>query len=126
IALAMASIFNAVGRKKKKIKSPNHFRLGICLCVFLFGCLEPSEIEKYGKHFQQHEDFESLNQVVNLLELGADTTFVKKILGEPINMGFDFRYLIDSIGPNNCVVGAVFHIDEQGKIDQKWLDEICE
>jgi nucleotide-binding universal stress UspA family protein len=29
IALAMASIFNAVGRKKKKIKSPNHFRLGI-------------------------------------------------------------------------------------------------
>ena len=29
IALAMASIFNEVGRKKKKIKSPNYFRLGI-------------------------------------------------------------------------------------------------
>ena len=41
-------------------------------------------------------------------------------------MGFDYRYLIDSVGPKGCVMGAVFHIDENGKIDQKWLDEICE
>ena len=35
IALAMASIFNEVGRKKKKIKSPNHFRLGICMAKYM-------------------------------------------------------------------------------------------
>ena len=30
----------------------------------------------------------------------ADTSFVKNILGVPIDMGFDYRYLIDSVGPN--------------------------
>ena len=60
------------------------------------------------------------------MDLGVDTLFVKSILGEPINMGFDYRYLIDSVGQNGCTIGAVFHINEEGKIDQKWLDEICE
>jgi hypothetical protein len=64
--------------------------------------------------------------VVDLLPPGSDTARVKDILGEPIDMGFDYRYTLDSVGPTGCVVGAVFHIDEQGKIDQKWLDEICE
>jgi hypothetical protein len=41
-------------------------------------------------------------------------------------MGFDLRYLLDSVGPNDCVVGAVFHYDDQGRIDQKWIGEICE
>ena len=41
-------------------------------------------------------------------------------------MGFDYRYLVDSTGENGCVIGAVFHIGEEGKIDQKWVDEICE
>ncbi|MCB0707038.1 MAG: hypothetical protein KDC34_17100, partial [Saprospiraceae bacterium] len=35
IALAMASIFNAEKKKKKKIKSPNHFRLGICMAKYM-------------------------------------------------------------------------------------------
>ena len=84
------------------------------------------EIEMLGQHYQQHQDYESLNQVVNLIPLEADTAYVRSILGVPIDMGFDFRYLIDSVGANNCVIGAVFHIDENGKIDQKWIDEICE
>ncbi len=55
-----------------------------------------------------------------------DTSYVKAILGEPIDMGFDYKYLIDSTGPKGCAVGAVFHINENGNIDQKWIDEICE
>ena len=94
--------------------------------ILIFGCKSMSEIEKYGQHYQQHMDYESLNKVVELTQPDADTSFVKSILGEPIDMGFDYRYLLDSTGPNGCVVGAVFHINELGKIDQKWLGEICE
>lgn len=60
------------------------------------------------------------------MKLEVDTSYVKSILGEPIDMGFDYRYTVDSIGPNGCTVGAVFHIGEDGRIDQKWIDEICE
>ena len=94
--------------------------------VLIVGCSEISEIEKHGQHYQQHQDYKSLNQVVELMELEVDTTYVKNILGEPIDMGFDYRYLIDSVGPQGCVIGAVFHINSEGKIDQKWIDEICE
>lgn len=96
-------------------------------CVLLLaGCKQISEIEKHGKHYQEHNDVFSLNKVVELLPADADTGFVKKLLGDPIDMGFDYRYLIDSTGTNGCAVGAVFHINENGIIDQKWLDEICE
>ena len=60
------------------------------------------------------------------MKLDVDTAYVKKILGKPIDMGFDYRYLIDSTGVKGCPIGAVFHISETGKIDQKWIDEICE
>lgn len=60
------------------------------------------------------------------MDLDVDTMYVKNILGEPIDMGFDYRYLVDSIGRNGCIIGAVFHINEFGKIDQEWIDEICE
>lgn len=96
------------------------------ICTFYLACSTAGNIKKYGKHYQKHNDYASLNKVVELVPLGADTAFVKSILGTPIDMGFDYRYLIDSSGPNGCVVGAVFHIDENGKVDQKWLDEICE
>jgi len=96
------------------------------LLIILFSCKKLSEREGYGKHYQTHQDYASLAQVLELIELGTDTSLIKKILGEPIDMGFDYRYLIDSTGPEGCVIGAVFHIDEGGKIDQKWLDEICE
>jgi len=62
-----------------------------------------------------------------LIQLPADTTYVKTILGEPITMGtFDYRYTVDSTGPNGCTIGAVFTVNEQGKISRKWVDEICE
>ncbi|MEZ4686540.1 MAG: hypothetical protein R3B47_10870 [Bacteroidia bacterium] len=92
----------------------------------LFGCKQATELANHGKHYQQHQDYYSLNQVVELLPEGADTSLVKMLLGDPIDMGFDYRYTVDSTGPNGCVIGAVFHIGDDGKIDQKWLDEICE
>lgn len=92
----------------------------------LWHCKANSSLNAYGQSYQKDQDYQSLKQVVNLLELGIDTAEVKAILGEPIDMGFDYRYLIDSVGPNGCVIGAVFHIDATGKIDQKWIDEICE
>jgi hypothetical protein len=99
----------------------------IAACALLLaGCKQVSEIETHGKHYQAHNDHYSLNKVVELMPADADTGFVKTILGEPIDMGFDYRYLVDSTGTNGCAVGAVFHIDENGIIDQKWLDEICE
>ena len=103
----------------------NVFLFSLLLFTFI-SCKEESPIEKYGKHYQEHQDYESLQQVVDLMELGVDSAYVRSILGDPIDMGFDFRYLIDSIGPKGCVIGAVFHIGEGGKIDQKWVDEICE
>ena len=54
------------------------------------------------------------------------TVKVKKILGKPIENGFDYRCLVDATGVNNCTIGAVFTIDLQGKITGRWVDEICE
>ena len=45
----------------------------------------------------------------------------------PIDMAHDYRYLLDSIGPNGCVIGVVFHISyTNDKIDNKWIGGICE
>ena len=92
--------------------------------LFAWGCT--SQIAKYGQHYQKYQDYESLVKVLELAEENIDTSYVKNILGEPIDMGFDYRYLIDSTGEEGCVLGAVFHIDEHGKIDQRWFGEICE
>ncbi|WP_143473286.1 hypothetical protein [Flavilitoribacter nigricans] len=89
-------------------------------------CSNVTTLIAAGKHYQEYQDYRSLQKVVDMIELGADTALVRDVLGEPIDMGFDYRYTLDSVGPKGCVVGAVFHIDEQGKIDQKWIDEICE
>ncbi len=94
--------------------------------LFLSACHPLSEIEQYGQHYQKHQDYTSLSKVVELIELAVDTIYVQTILGEPIDMGFDYRYLVDSIGPKGCTIGAVFHISDEGKIDQKWINEICE
>jgi hypothetical protein len=83
-------------------------------------------IERHGLHYQEHQDYFSLNQVVELMTEKADTAYVRSILGEPIDMGFDYRYLVDSVSPENCAVGAVFHIDEEGSIDDRWTGDICE
>lgn len=99
----------------------------LIFCIILIlGCASKSEIQIHGEHYQKHQDYQSLKNVVELFPMQEDTSLVKELLGEPINMGFDFRYLVDSVGGNGCTIGAVFHIDDEGKIDQKWIDEICE
>ena len=108
----------------KKTSSKFLFGAFILASISLFSCT--NKITKYGRHYQKHNDYKSLHKVVGLMELKVDTAYVKKILGEPIDMGFDYRYLIDSTGTKGCPIGAVFHINSDGKIDQKWLDEICE
>ena len=104
----------------------NQFLKTILLVLIIFSCQNRTELENLGQHYQIYYDYKSLQKVVELIDLDVDTFFVKDILGEPIDMGFDYRYLIDTIGENGCVIGAVFHINEFGKIDQKWIDEICE
>lgn len=95
--------------------------------IFLLGCSSKyTQLKQYGKHYQKYKDYESLSQAVEQIPLGVKKSFVRKYLGEPIDNGFDYRYLIDSTGLNGCTIGAVFHITEKDKIDQKWVDEICE
>ena len=105
-------------------------KTSIFCSIFIFfaiaACKQETDVERFGKHFQQHHDYNSLNKVLDLMASDIDTSYVKEILGDPIEMGFDYRYLLDSTGPNGCVVGAVFHIDDAGGIDQKWIGEICE
>lgn len=98
----------------------------LCLILGSLGLLACSGLKQAGKHYQRHQDYQSLRQVVDQLSLPADTLYVQKLLGKPIDMGFDYRYLLDSVGPMDCVVGAVFHIGEDGMVDDKWIGEICE
>jgi hypothetical protein len=97
-----------------------------CLLIGSLACGSQRQLQQYGRHYRQNADFASLNRVVDRLPLGADTAYLKSLLGEPIDMGFDYRYLVDSTGPNGCVIGAVFHLDETGRVDQQWVGEICE
>ncbi|MEI6143010.1 MAG: hypothetical protein WCP85_27275 [Mariniphaga sp.] len=90
------------------------------------GCGQKNDLRQYGKHYQKHQDYKSLQKVIELLPENVDTAEVKKILGEPISMGFDFRYTVDSTGVNGCVVGAVLNINNIGRISNKWSGEICE
>jgi hypothetical protein len=92
----------------------------------VISCISKNNLEQYGQHYQKNKDFKSLEKAVALMSEDIDTSQVKKILGEPIDNGFDYRYLVDSIGENNCNVGAVFNINLQGKITHRWLGEICE
>lgn len=97
------------------------------VATLLLGCTAGNHpVGKHAKHYRKHGDAPSLAKVVEWVPLGTDTADVRRLLGEPIDMGFDFRYLIDSTGETGCQVGAVFHIDDQGKIDDKWIGEICE
>lgn len=94
--------------------------------LLLVGCTSNSSIIDTGKHYQQHSDYKSLTKVVALMPVGVDTSYVKSILGEAINMGFEYRYTVDSTSPNGCSVGAVFHFGNKGIIDTSWVGEICE
>lgn len=103
---------------KKKLFLP------LITLFILLGC--QSDLQKYGQQYQKSGNLESLEKTVALLQTETDTAVLRKILGEPIDMGFDFRYLTEKTGENDCVIGAVFHIDEYGKIDDRWIGEICE
>lgn len=107
------------------MKTTNSLRY-IPIILFFIACTGLSSIQKSGKHYQKHQDYSSLQKVVDRISLYSDTSLVKEILGEPIDMGFDYRYLLDSTNESGCVVGAVFHINDDGKIDQKWIGPICE
>lgn len=91
-----------------------------------FACKNTDPLKTAGKSYQTNKDYASLKMVLEGLEAGADKKQLKELLGEPIDMGFDYRYLLDSTGPEDCVVGAVFHLDGEGKVDDKWIGEICE
>lgn len=85
-----------------------------------------NEAKKLGNHFQEYRDLESLKKATEMIAVGSDTSYVKKILGTPVNFGFDFRYFSDSVGKNGYNIGAVFGINEQGKVSWKDILEICE
>jgi hypothetical protein len=94
--------------------------------TLLAGCKSKRELQEFGLLYQQHRDYKSLQKVVELLPANADTLLVKEILGQPNDMGFEYRYTIDSAGANGCIIGAIFKMDDKGEITQKWIDEICE
>jgi outer membrane protein assembly factor BamE (lipoprotein component of BamABCDE complex) len=96
------------------------------LLALISSCAPKEAVFVYGKQYQKNKDYKSLVQAVELMPSAITTQQVKKILGEPIDNGFDYRYLVDSTGVNNCTIGAVFNIDLQGKITHRWVDEICE
>ena len=94
--------------------------------IFLFipGC--QNSVEKYGKQYQNCRDVESLEKALEQIYIGTDTSEIKKILGEPIDFGFDYRYLTNAVGENGCQIGAVLGIDSSGKVSSKSIFEICE
>ena len=96
------------------------------ILVLFSSCTSRLEIVNCGQHYRKYNDFKSLSRTIELMPKTITTRHVKRLLGKPINNGFDYRYLVDSIGVNKCTVGAVFNIDKQGKITDRWIDEICE
>ena len=111
--------------QKKIIKMEKYIKY-IFVLVLFSGFASKEDAKKYGKQYQKHKDYKSLAKAVELMPTAITTVQVKNILGEPIDNGFDYRYLTDSISPNKCPVGAVFNIDNKGKITHRWVDEICE
>ena len=101
--------------------------LKITAFIALIGVVSCSTpLERNAKHYREHQDAESLREVVRLFPKDADTSTVKTLLGDPIDFGFDYRYLTEEVSENNCAVGAVFHLSDGGKIDDYWYGEICE
>jgi hypothetical protein len=96
------------------------------LVVLISSCATQKDIMNYGSHYQKYKDYKSLKNAVDLMPSNITTLQVRKILGDPIDNGFDYRYTVDSTGIHHCPIGAVFNIDSTGKISTWWVDEICE
>jgi hypothetical protein len=79
----------------------------------------------HARHYRQHHDFRSLSKVTELIKPGVDTSYVRKILGAPVDMGFEYRYLTDSVSADNCPVGAAFSIDN-GIVTNIFIVAFCE
>lgn len=101
--------------------------ISVLLTAFflLMACQEDTSLQGLGQAYQAHKDYSSLKAALEALPPQPDTALLRSVLGPPIDMGFDYRYLIDSTGPEGCVVGAVFHL-EDGYSDQRWIGQICE
>lgn len=97
----------------------------MALLLGLVACQETDPLQQLGQAFQERQDYGSLKAVLDAMPAEPDTALIKQLLGEPIDMGFDYRYLIDSLGPDSCVIGAVFHLEE-GRSDNRWIGQICE
>lgn len=93
------------------------------LLLLLTAC---QTLAKFGRCYQQTRNPECLQQVLVRMETGVDTAYLKEVLGEPIDMGFDYRYLVDERSEDGCPMGAVFHIGEGGKVSDMWYGAICE
>jgi hypothetical protein len=102
-------------------------KIPLLLSAILLFCMSIScqDISVVGKHYQQYNDFKSLDKILGKIDIGLDTSSLKTLLGEPVDFGFDWRYLSDSIGENGCPLGAVFTISK-GVVINKDMIEICE
>ncbi len=77
-------------------------------------------------HYRKYHDIASLQAAFRQIPAQADTSILKKILGQPDDFGFDYRFYSDSVGPKGCPVAAVFWIDQNGQVTGREIFEVCE
>jgi len=94
--------------------------------LLLFLLLSCSPKLSPSAHYQKYGDITSLQAAFKQIPMQADTLILKRILGEPVDFGFDYRYYSDSIGPKGCPVAAVFWINELGEVTGREIFEVCE
>lgn len=82
-------------------------------------------IQKYGLHYQKYKDLKSLKKVIKLIKLPVDSLYLAKILGEPIDMGFEYRYVAGT-KIIKCPDCAIFRKDEKGLLIEKSIIKCCE
>ncbi len=93
--------------------------------IAIIGMLSCTTIEENGLCYQQDKtNKKCLKKVVRQMPIGSDTSYVRSILGEPIDFGFDYRYTIKH-DESDTIWGAVFHLTE-GKVDDKFYGPILE
>lgn len=96
----------------------------VILMALLLGSCSP--LRQAARSYRLQQDPKSLKEFLALTPEEIDTAFVRRHLGEPIDMGFDYRYLTAELSEEGCAMGAVFHISEDGTIGDRWYGAICE
>lgn len=107
----------------KVVMSYRYISAVLFLFLMLTGC---SPLHQAAASYRRVQDSASLKRFLELAPKDMDTAMVRKYLGEPIDMGFDYRYLSEELSDEGCAMGAVFHIGENGKIGDRWYGAICE